>query len=196
MIYFDRLIYRKWAYEDRRAIFGTTPIKSVKNDLHDSDTVADGEDTSSSRFSFGQAVSGTVRGEGTSWEVKDLPHFSSDDPQWVPSPIVFIVWKLAIIVSCSFLNEYVMDARLAVDHDLMLPSRVPFLTRIGEITQDEVVARLIVGVGTWTSGYCLMQILFGCPTLIAVCFKPSAVALCRPAFGSIQDAYTLRGFWG
>ncbi|KAM0801166.1 membrane bound O-acyl transferase family-domain-containing protein [Usnea florida] len=197
MIYFDRLLYRKWAYEDRRAIFGTAPVKGVKNDAHSSKTVADDEeDTFSSRFSFGQKVSGTVRGEGTSWEVKDVPHFSSGDPQWIPSPIVFIVWRLAIIVSCFFLNEYVMDARLAVDHDLMLPSHIPFLTRIGEITQHEVVARLIVGVCTWTSGYCLMQILFACPALIAVCFKPSAVALCRPAFGSIQDAYTVRGFWG
>ena len=196
LIYFDRLIYRKWAYEDRRAIFGTAPNKSVKNDVHDTDTVADDKDTSSSRFSFGQEVSGTVRGPGTSWEVKGLPNFSSSDPQWIPSPNVFIAWKLAIIVPCFFLNEYVMDARLAVDHDLMLPSRVPFLTRVGEITQDEVVARLIVGVYTWTSGYCLMQIFFGCPALIAVCFTPSAVALWRPAFGSIQDAYTIRGFWG
>ena len=196
LIYFDRLIYRKWAYEDRRAIFGTAPNKSVKNDAHGSDTVADDEDTSGSRFSFGQEVSGTVRGPGTSWEVKGLPNFSSSDPQWIPSPIVFIAWKLAIIVPCFFLNEYVMDARLAVDHNLMLPSRVPFLTRIDEITQDEVVARLIIGVCTWTSGYCLMQIFFGCPALIAVCFKPSDVALWRPAFGSIQDAYTVRGFWG
>lgn len=196
LVYFDRIIYRKWAYEGRRAIFGTAPIKSARNDAHDSHTVADDEHTSSSRFSFGQEVSGTVRGLGTSWEVKDLPHFSSSDPQWIPSPIVFIVWKLAVIVSCFFLNEYVMDARLVVDHDLMLPSRVPFLTRIGKITHDEVAARLIVGVCTWSSGYCLMQVLFGCPALIAVCFKPSDVALWRPAFGSIQDAYTVRGFWG
>ena len=196
LIYFDRLIYRKWAYEDRRAIFGTAPQKSVKKDALDSDTIADGEDTYSSRFSFGQEVSGTVRGPGTSWEVKGLPHFSSTDPQWIPSPTVFIAWKLAIIIPCFFLNEYVMDARLAVDHDLMLPSRVPFLTRVGEITQDEVVARLIVGVWTWTHGYCFMQMFFGFPALIAVCFKPSEVALWRPAFGSIQDAYTVRGFWG
>ena len=196
LIYFDRLIYRKWAYEDRRAIFGTAPNKSVKNDVHDTDTVADDGDSSSSRFSFGQEVSGTVRGPGTSWEVKGLPNFSSRDPQWIPSPSVFIAWKLAIIVSCFFLNEYVLDARLAVDPGLMLPSRVPFLTRFAEITQDEVVARLIVGVCTWTHGYCFMQIFFGCPALIAVCFKPSDVALWRPAFGSIQDAYTVRGFWG
>ena len=196
LVYFDRLIYRKWAYEDRRAIFGTVPNKSVKTDAHDSETVADDEDTSGSRFSFGQEVSGTVRGPGTSWEVKGLPNFSSSDPHWIPSPIVFIAWKLAIIFPCFFLNEYVMDARLAVDHDLMLPSRVPFLTRIGEITQDEVVARLIIGGCTWSSGYFLMQIFFGCPAVIAVCFKPSDVALWRPAFGSIQDAYTVRGFWG
>lgn len=131
-----------------------------------------------------------------SWEVKGMPHYSSADPQWVPSPIVFIVWKLAIIISCFFLNDYVVDARMALDHDLMLPSRVPFFTRSGEVTQNEVVTRLIVGVSTWLSGYFLMQIFFGCPALIGVCFKPSDVALWRPAFGSILDAYTVRGFWG
>ena len=33
----------------------------------------------------------------------------------------------------------------------------------GQREKDEVVARLIVGVCTWSSGYCLMQIFFGCP---------------------------------
>ena len=130
------------------------------------------------------------------WEVKNLPFFSSGDPQWVPSPTVFVVWKLAIIVSCFMLHDYVIDARMALIHDLMLPSKIPFLSRIGEITREEIWTRLVVGVSTWLIGYCLLQIMFSIPALIAVCFKPSNVAPWRPGFGSLLDAYTVRGFWG
>lgn len=196
IVYFDRLIYRKWTYEDRRAIFGTAPIKAAENDSQKADTMADGQDTFSSRFAFGQEVAGTVRGPGTPFEAKGIPPFSSTDPQWIPSPVIFILWRLAVIVSCFFVNDYVVNVRMALDHELMLPSRVPFFTRSGEVTRDDVVTRLVVGVSTWLSGYCLMQIFFGFPALISVWFKPNDVALWRPAFGSLLDAYTVRGFWG
>ncbi len=196
LVYFDRLVYRKWVYDDRQAIFRTAPTKGAKRDVQKADILAEEEDNFSSRFAFGEEVAGTVRGPGTSWQAKGIPHFSSADPQWIPSPFIFIVWKLSIIVSCFFLNDYVFDIRMALDRDLMLPSRVPFFTRSREVTRDEIVTRLIVGVSTWLSGYCLMQILFSCPALISVCFRPSGIALWRPAFGTIVDAYTMRGFWG
>lgn len=196
LVYFDRLLYRKWAYEDRRAIFVTARIKSVSDDRVEASSISDDRDTFGSRFAFGQEVAGTVRGPGTSWEVKNLPAFSSSDNEWVPSPIIFIVWRLAVIISCFILNDYAIDARMALDHDLMLPSNVPFFSRIGEVTHGEYWTRLIVGVSTWLNGYCSMQVLFNCPALISVCFKPNDVALWRPAFGSILDAYTMRGFWG
>ena len=87
----DRLVYRKWVYDDRQAIVRTAPPKGAE-------IVADGEDKFSSRFAFGEEVAETVRGPGTSWQAKGIPHFSSADPQWIPSPFVLIVWKLSIIL--------------------------------------------------------------------------------------------------
>lgn len=196
MVYFDRLIYRKWTFEDRQAIFGTACVKSASDDSDEAGNVSEDQDTFGSRFAFGQEVAGTVRGPGMSWEVKNLPAFSSSDPQWVPSPINFILWRLAVIISCFILNDYVVDVKMAVDHDLMLPSNVPFFSRIGHVTRAECWTRLIVGVSTWLNAYCGIQLLFSCPALISVCFKPNDVALWRPVFGSILDAYTIRGFWG
>lgn len=197
MVYFDRLIYRKWTYEDRRAIFGTKPpINVEENDSQKANTMPDDEDTFSSRFAFGQEVAGTVRGLGTPFEAKGIPPFSSTDPQWIPSPVLYIVWRLAVIISCFFIHKYLIDVRMGVDHDLMLPSHVPFFARSGEVNRDDIVTRLYVGVSTWASGYCLMQIFFSFPALISVCFQPNDVALWRPAFGSVLDAYTVRGFWG
>lgn len=196
LVYFDRLIYRKWRFEDRWAIFGTAFVKSANGDREKACSISEDEDTLRSRFVFGQEVAGTVRGPGTAWEVKNLPAFSTSDYQWVPAPTTFILWKLAIIISCLVLNDYVVDAKMAMDHDLMLPSKIPFLSRIGHVTLGECRTRLVVGLSTWLNYYFFIQIAFGCPALISVCFKPSGVAIWRPVFGSMLDAYTVRGFWG
>ena len=196
LVYFDRLLYRKWTYEDRQAIFATAPVERAEKVKPTPDTVSDDRDTFRSRFAFGQKVAGTVRGPGTPWEAKGLPPFSSIDPQWVPSLPFFIVWKLAVIVSCFTLYGYVIDARMALDHNLTLPSHVPFFSRLGEVRGGECWTRLYVGISTWLLGYCAVQLLCSCAALLSVCFKPGDVALWRPAFGSILDAYTMRGFWG
>lgn len=195
VVYFDRLLHRKWKYEDRHAIFEMGSHKHAKNDAQNPPSASE-EDTFGSRYAFGDMVGGTVRGPGTPWEVKGLPPFSSRDPQWVPSPFTFIAWRIAILISCYILNDYVINARAALDPDLMLPSKVPFFTRIREVTREELVTRLTVGISTWVAGYCLLQVLFGIPALIAVGIKPSSVVGWHPVFGSLLDAYTMRGFWG
>lgn len=196
LVYFDRLIYRKWKFEDRWAIFGTELTKSASGDRDEAYSVSEDQDTFSSRFAFGQEVAGTIRGPNTSWEVKNLPAFSTSDHQWIPSPTTFILWKSAVIISSFVLNDYVIDAKMSIDHDLMLPSKVPFLFRLGDVTLGECWTRLVVGLSTWLNLYFFIQLAFGCPALISVCFKPSGVALWRPVFGSLLDAYTMRGFWG
>lgn len=197
--YFDRLICRKWAFENRQAIFRTIPDRKAKDDTGrplKAATAGHDEDSFGSRLAFGNEVGGTVRGPGTSWEVKKLPRFSSSDPQWVPSPLQFIMWKFAIIIGCSLLNDYVQNAREALNKDLLLPSLVPFLTRLGDVSRDEIWTRVVVGLTSWAAAYSLLQVLFGIPALIGVCLKPSSVKEWRPAFGSPLDAYTMREFWG
>lgn len=199
LVYFDRLIYRKWTFEDRQAIFGTTFDHDAKKDAKPPAEIAataNTEDTVGLRFAFGNEVSGTLRGPGTSWEVKGLPHFSSSDPQWVPSLLLFITWRLAALMGSFFLNDYIVEARVALNKELLQPSLVPFFTRIGEVTQGEVWTRLSVGVTTWVGAYCLLQVLFGIPALVCVCLKPSSIQEWRPLFGPFSEVYTVRGFWG
>lgn len=203
LVYFDRLIQRKWRFEDRHAIFSTNldqksedyATKQSKTPAKTADR-SDPEDTTQARFAFGNEVSGTVRGPGTAWEVKGLPHFSSNDPQWVPSPLLFIVSKTAVFLACFFLNDYAVDAREALDKDLLQPSKVPFLSRLDEVTKEELWTRFVVALTFWTMAYFLLQVLFSVPATIAVILKPSSVAEWRPVFGSFSELYTVRGFWG
>ncbi|KAK3173749.1 hypothetical protein OEA41_007081 [Lepraria neglecta] len=197
--YLDRVILRAWAYEDRKAIFGPPPKGKEKTDDQrpiSGPGVIDDEDTFGSRYSFGSEVSGVVRGIGTSFEIKYIPPFSSSDPGYVPSPAAFIASKFMIIIACHYIVEYTMDWRVAFDKSLFLPSKVPFFARLDDVTLDDVLARLIIGLTTWIYNYAILQVFFGIPAAIAVAFKPSSVGEWRPPFGSIQDAYTMRGFWG
>ncbi len=199
LTYFDRVIYRKWTFEDRHTIFSTTFDRDAKKDAQGpvgETATADTEDSIGSRFAFGNAVNGTVRGPGTPWEVKGLPQFSSSDPQWVPSPFQFIMWKVAILTGCFFLNDYMVKLKSTQDRKMFQPSLVPFFTRIGEVTQEEVWTRLVVGVTTWTAAYCLLQVILGIPAIVGICLKPGSVQEWPPAFGPILEAYTVRGFWG
>lgn len=171
----------------------------ARNHLGTQAKIADGpdpEDTVQSRFAFANEVSGTVRGPGTAWEIKGLPHFSSTDTQWLPSPLLFIVWKIAVLMGCSFLNDYVVDAREALNKDLLQPSKVPFLTRLNEVTIEEMWTRFVVALSSWMMFYFLLQVLFSVPAAIAVSLKPSSVAEWRPMFGPVSEIYTMRGFWG
>lgn len=197
--YFDRVLYRKWTFEERKVIFDIRSDRKTEDDaskVEKATTAIHTEDTFGSRFAFGGDVDGTIRGPGTSWEIKDLPRFSSSDPQWTPSPTLFIAWRLAIMVGCFLLSDYVVNAKETLNKDLLQPSFVPFLARIDEVSCQEVWTRLVVGVTSWATGYCLMQVIFGIPAMIGVCLKPDSVWAWRPVFGSIVDAYTMRGFWG
>lgn len=199
LTYFDRLIYRKWTFDDRHTIFSTTFDRNAKKDAQrpvGTAATAATDDSIGSRFAFGSAVHGTFRGPGTPWEVKGLPQFSSSDPQWVPSPFQFIMCKLAILIGCFFLNDYMVKLKWTVDRKMFQPSLVPFFTRIGEVTQEEVWTRLVVGVTTWTGAYCLLQVLLCIPAIVGICLKPGSVQEWPPGFGPVLEAYTVRGFWG
>ena len=199
LVYFDRLILRQWAFEDRYRIFTVTAPRASQEDSQKSEKVpisGAGGDTIGSRFAFGNEVGNTVRGPGTSWEVKGLPHFSNSDPQWVPSPLIFISWRVSIIIGCVSTYHYAVDLRDPLNKDLCQPSNVPFLARLGDVTVEELWTRLIINTTFWFGGYCILQIFFSVPSIIAVCLHPSSVSQWHPAFGSVLEAYTLRKFWG
>ena len=197
--YFDRLILRKWAFEDRKAIFATNyenQIEGAGRKMKERTPAPTEQDHSiGSRFAFGNKVGGTGRGLGTSWQVQSISHFSQSDPDWIPSLLNFIVWKSAIIIGCYFVHHYVFDLRVNLGRDDFHPSRIPFFTRIRDVTPEEIWMRVLLNVTFWITGYCILQPLFSIPAVIAVCFNPKSVGEWRPPFGSIQDAYTIRQFW-
>lgn len=194
LVFFDRLILRHWDYKQRKAIFRAQGLEKTKKGLAtivEAKPTAD-EDTFGSRLAFGQAVSGSQRGVGESWEAKNTAHFSSKDPTYVPSAANFIAWELSKVLVCYFVYEWTVDVRAAIPHRMLI---IPFFTRITEVSREEVWYRMVTNVTSWLGGWTLQTVIIGTVSAISVFFKPDEVYLWRPNFGSILDAWTVRRFW-
>ena len=197
--FFDRLILRGWAYRENYGP-GTqkSTEKSMANESAGPNQRKDNDTSSiavSARLAFGQELSSSMRGVGSYWEVKGVPPFSTSDAQYVPSVFPFVLRNLLSIVLCYVIHDIAADAQLNLDYSLLSPSCVPVLSRVNKISKEELFVRSISTLGYWIVQYCLIQSFYSLFTILDVCSKPNEVKQWPPIFGSIADAYTMRGFW-
>ena len=209
LVFFDRLIIRKWAFADRHKIFPAMfaeKKKHKKDDEHDkvvlnqSDTALvttePTRDTFGSRFAFGQEVASSSRMINTPWEAKNVAPFSTRDPSYVPSRASIVTQRFLIMLPSLVVREIIMEVQMSIDPYYVARSRVPFLTRLNEISREEMAVRLIIGVGSWVYLLCMIHIALGIGSILLAFLKPLELPKLRPWFGSVSEAYTLRGFWG
>lgn len=200
---------RQWAFEDRNKIFPAHFASGKKQKRNDEYNKAvpkqvDGtavkaeaaQDTFSSRFAFGQKVAGSDRMVDTPWEAKNVAPFSTSEPNYVPTRARIIVQQLWNISTSLVLREIVMEVEMSMYPSYTARSRVPILTRLDEVSREEVMVRLILGIGYWLFSYCTVQIVLGTIAVLFALSKPGKVRELRPMFGSLSEAYTVRGFWG
>ena len=210
LVYFDRLMVRQWAFEDRSKIFPAdfAGERKPKNDdeLCDKDVPkhVDGppvtgkttQGSFGSRLAFGRKVARSSRMVGTPWEAKNVAPFSPRDPDYVPTRACIIVQNLWIIATSLLLREIFMEVEMSIDPFYTARAREPFLTRLGEVSREEVMARVVLAIAFWVLSYCGVQILVGTMTLLSALNKSSEIRELRPLFGSLSEAYTVRGYWG
>lgn len=200
--FFDRLIVRRWAFEDRHNIFPAMfaeKKKHKKGDEQDEAVSIKAEatrDTIGSRFAFGQEVAGSSRMVDTPWEAKNIAPFSTSDPKYVPSHASIVTQRLLIMLPSLVVQEIITEMQMSIDPSYVAQSRVPFLARLNEVSREEVAVRLIIGIGSWISLLCMIHITLGIGTVVLAYLKPNELRKLRPLFGSPSEAYTVRGFWG
>lgn len=209
LIFFDRLIVRQWGFADRHKIFPAMFAEKKKHkqdDEHDNPgsnqidearvTTEPTKDTFGSRFAFGQEVAGSSRMVDTPWQAKYVAPFSTRDPSYVPSRASIVTQRFLIMLPSLVVRETIMEVQMSIDPSYVVRSRVPFLTRLNEVSREEVAVRIILGVGSWVSLLCMIHITFGIGTIVSAFVKTHELQKLRPPFGSVSEAYTIRGFWG
>lgn len=149
------------------------------------------------RVMYGLAIANSTRHVGTPYQVKNVPHFSSQDPTYIPTRSNFL-FRTASTIATSYLVLNILSASSlhSGGADIYLhPSRIPLLGRLQHVTGREIIARTHAVARHWISTYTVITFLNSTIDFIGVA-SFCAVKDFPPSFGSITEAYTIRQFWG
>ncbi|KAM0794859.1 membrane bound O-acyl transferase family-domain-containing protein [Usnea florida] len=208
LLFIDRLLLRRWAFEDRHRIFPAQfgeKKKTYEEDDHThtpqqerkAPTAAEAtQDTVGSRMAFGLEIAGSGRMIDTPWEAQNVAPFAPHNPDYIPSRPSIVARRTLIILASLILRAMNLKVVLSIDPSYYAPSREPFLTRLTMVTREEMAVRLTLAAAYWVDLYCMLQVMVGASSIVAAFVKPGETSKLRPWFGSLAHAYTVRGFWG
>jgi hypothetical protein len=189
LTYFERMFASRMTFPET-----DKPTEKAKQDSSSSDKgKTSGERTFKSRWEFGNTVATSMRGIGTPWEIREVHPFSKADPEYVPSPLYFVLSSMMKVVICLWLHTICIDIQMNLR--FLSAQYIPLFRRLGQATTEELAERLYATVTTLTALYCFVQGGYSLAATVSVCLKPSTVKDWRPVFGSLRDTYTLRRFW-
>ena len=200
LTFFDRLMLRGWAYGDDYPGPNDQP-KKLKGADSDKTNGTDGKaqktPTHPTRRAFGQEVNSFSRGIGTAWEAKGIPPFSTTDPTYVPGQVEFACWKLFSAVACYVIHLFIIDTLDKYkESPLVTSSYIPFLSRIGSVSMNEIYFRTVNTFLFWLWNYVMMEGFHALFAAISACVNANSIKQWRPFFGSPADSYSVRAFWG
>lgn len=131
---------------------------------------------------------------GARWGIAWAPPFHKKNPSYVPSRLTFIftrlwdlLWTSAII---WFLRTYPLNTE-RIDY-LEVPNG--FLTRLGDLTEREVIIRVHASLTGYLTQYCSIRACHSLASCVGVLCGQDPKQW-PPLFGSIADAYTIRGYF-
>ncbi|KAI9875333.1 MAG: hypothetical protein M1830_008604 [Pleopsidium flavum] len=200
--YFEKVLLRRWSFEDFGAISKATRSYDAEKRKIPSSKARDGlsKDRAGGileRLYFGYFIATSYRNPGTPYQVKNVPLFSDRDPSYVPSRAEFLRQKVMIFVLCYLVLDLATLGTQPETHPVRYsPRKVPFLTRLGEVSREEFIVRGSTTFGFWFSLYCSLQIYTNIIPFIIVASGLGEVRSWRPSFGPLREAYTLRHLWG
>ena len=133
----------------------------------------------------------------TPWEVKNVPHFSSSDPSFVPSRSIFLRHNAILTLICYFVID-VLSLGFQPESNAVLSAaqNVLFFTRLGGVYTQQLAVHILSSFALWANIYCLMRMGYSILGIMAVGTGLSDVSAWRPPFGRLIDAYSVRRFWG
>ena len=194
IICFDRLILREWDYEHYGS-YGEGDTSS-EDATKGGDTRKGRARFTGTRMEFGSEVSGLARGVGRFWQVKNVPCFSNQNPELVPTTGAFILVQILSMVACYYFNNLTVAITFNLDSRQINSGHEYVFTRLAEISKSELQVRAIASIGYWVIQYCNMQFFYSLFSLVGAISSPKQIKYWRPLFGNPEKAYSLRNYWG
>jgi hypothetical protein len=149
-----------------------------------------------SHWSFGSEVAASTRCVGSKKQVQNAPYFDDENPRYVPTLYTFLLRHLGLIVGLYYMNSFFVDVQLRSNLTLLGDPYIPFFTRIGDVSLEEITTGIRVSIAFWITTYCYIQFSCSAFAQINISFRAADLKLWRPMFGSIMACYTIRGYCG
>ncbi|KAL8830594.1 MAG: hypothetical protein Q9191_001347 [Dirinaria sp. TL-2023a] len=203
-LYVDVALLNRWAYDAKGPTARTGGLVPVQSSPSKTEWVASKEQSAPEaigtildRLRFGFSVSLQGRFTGTKWPVKNVPLFSPRDPNYVPGRVEFILrntLKSSVYVFILRLSSSLGNPK--ENPVLFSPSRIPFLSRLWEVSTSEIITRVLSVLGYWVVQYMVIEVLYSFLAVSAVALRITDVDAWPPVFGSVMEAWSIRQYWG
>jgi hypothetical protein len=187
--YVEMGLLSKWSFEAK----GPSSQTSAPNGK----TSSNGEGTLIKRIKFGFHSMCSFRDIGTSYEVKGVPPFSSKDPKYVPTRKQILLKSILKFCICYLVIDIIESVPQPPNITALYSAQnIPVFTRLGEISLEESIQRIVGSAVFWGVIYCVLNILQALLCIIFVGLGLNGAEEWRPLMGPLSRAYTVRGFWG
>lgn len=157
--YISTALLSRWSFETHGSTMlapsGSQEMKNSDDSKSQEWKQKDVKNSVWSRGKFGLLVATSFRYSGTSYEVKNVPRFSSQDPKYTPSRSVFLRQRAAMALICYLvLDLFSLCSDPAANAASFAPEMIPFFARLGHISGQELIKRLFTTLGTGFGVYC------------------------------------------
>lgn len=187
--YLDVAVLSDWSFEHNSPVSGLVrPSEDANTD--DRAQSRKPNDTIVHRLLFGVKMASSFRFVGTPYQTRNTPPVIAADRKY------FLQRTFAVIVVSYVVLDFINS-----NNDPMIASKyltlekVPFLTRLDQITAEEVVIRAFAVLAAAVGLNCVQGGIYNIFALLAVSTGVSNPSEWPPFYGSPRDAYTLRKFW-
>lgn len=143
------------------------------------------------RAKFGFLITTSFRFTGTSNEVKNVPRFSSRDPDYIPSRQEFLRQKAAMAFTCYLVLDLfsLFSSDPAANATNYSAEMIPIFARVSQVSSQEVIRRLVTTFGAGFAAYCVQLGVQSVVAFVDVGLGMSEVQQWRPLLGSTREAY-------
>lgn len=199
MQYLDSVLLSQWSYEAQgptSALGGQKPLQTPNDASQRKRYSILG--TLSWRLKFGWEEAFRARSTGTPWQVNHVPKFFPDHPKMVPTKTQFLYRTAQEFL----LSVLILDVMSFIGRDVSInsvyfaSSQVPFLTRLQDVTVEEVMLRLIASVMHWVATVYLLQVLYDSAAIMVIAFGLGRIERWPPLFNAWSECWSIRQFWG
>ncbi|KAF2499668.1 hypothetical protein BU16DRAFT_279495 [Lophium mytilinum] len=187
--YLDVALLSRWSFEQGAPVSGLTkPSTDVKGSQAIS--APSGRNPIIQQLLFGLKITFSWRFIDTPYQIKNVPPvIAKNRKDFLLRTFVTIAISYVVLDIISSSNDSAIASKfLGLD-------KVPFLTRLNQISAEELVIRAFTVLAAGIGLNCVQGGIYHVFALLAVSSGISEPSEWPPFYGSVRAAYSLRAFW-